>query len=79
MILSYDYLTLFMSTLSVPLTPDLLKHLEDLVKNGVFSSKAEAARQAIKQFIEDQAVREVLEASKEPSLAGDLDELAKKL
>ena len=79
MILSYDYLILFMSTLSVPLTPDLLKHLEDLVKNGVFSSKAEAARQAIKQFIEDQAVREVLEASKEPSLAGDLDELAKKL
>ena len=68
-----------MSTLSVPLPAELLRALENLVQSGTASSKAEAARQAIQKYIEDKAVEEVLQASKEPRLRGDIDELAAKL
>ena len=68
-----------MSTLSVPLTPDLLNGLENLVKGGIASSKAAAARRAIEKYLEDQAVEAVLKASKEPRLRGNLRDLMKKL
>lgn len=68
-----------MSTLSVPLPAELLKALEDLVRNGYAANKADAARKAIQKYIEDKAVEEILLASKEPSLEGDLDELLKKV
>lgn len=68
-----------MSTLSVPLPANLLTALENLVKKGSASSKADAARKAIEKYIEDMAVEDVLQASREPSLEGDLDELLKKI
>jgi len=68
-----------MSTLSVPLSSRLLRAIENLVKQGIVSSKAEAARKALEKYIEDIAVQEVLEASKEPRLKGNLKELMKKL
>lgn len=68
-----------MSTLSVPLSRGMMEGIEALVKQGVVSNKAEAARIALQRYLEDQAVQAVLKASKEPSLDGDLDELAKKL
>lgn len=68
-----------MTTLSVPLPSDMSQGLEALVKAGVASTKAEAARQAIQRYLEEQAVQAVLKASTEPSLTGDLDELANKL
>lgn len=68
-----------MSTLSVPLPPELIKALEDLIKQGAGSSKAELVRQAIQKFIEDKAVEDVILASNEPSLEGDLDVLLKKI
>ncbi len=68
-----------MSTLSVPLPAELLKALEKLVKNGDAANKADAARKAIKKYIEDKAVEDVILASKEPSLEGELDELLKKV
>lgn len=68
-----------MSTLSVPLSPEMLKAIDRLVEQGVVSNKAEAARQALQLYIEDQAVQAVLKASKEPTLKGNLDDLAKKL
>jgi metal-responsive CopG/Arc/MetJ family transcriptional regulator len=68
-----------MSTISVPLPKDLLAQLEDLVKRGVIPNKAEGARQALKKYIEELEVQEILQASKEPRLSGDLDDLAKKL
>lgn len=67
-----------MSTLSVPLSPNMLKAIEQLVKNGVAANKADLVRKAIDKFLEEQAIEAVLKASKEPRLAGDLDELAKK-
>lgn len=68
-----------MSVLSVPLPHDMMKSLEQLVQRGVAQNKAEAARKAIQLYLEDQAVEAVLKASKEPSLKGNLDKLAKKL
>lgn len=68
-----------MSTLSVPMPADLLSALENLVKKGAASSKADAARKAIEKYIEQMAVEDILQASREPSLEGDFDELLKKI
>lgn len=68
-----------MSTLSVPLNPEMMKAIEQLVKDGVAANKADAVRKALDMYLEEQAVQAVLNAMKEPSLEGDLDELAKRL
>jgi len=72
-----------MSLLSVPLTPELEKNINWLVDRGIAKNKADAARKAIEFFVEEQAVRDVLQAEKELKdgkvLRGNLDELAKKL
>lgn len=67
-----------MSTLSVPLTEDLLSQIDWLIQNGIAANRADAARKALKKYIDDQVVEQILRASKEPRLEGDLDELAKK-
>ncbi|OGJ47521.1 hypothetical protein A2336_02250 [Candidatus Peregrinibacteria bacterium RIFOXYB2_FULL_41_88] len=72
-----SYIT--MSTLSVPLSEEMQKGIESLVKRGLASNKAEAVRQAIKMYLEEQAVQDVRKAMNEPDLEGDLDALAKKL
>lgn len=79
MIISYDIIIHFMTTISVPLSADLLHHLEDLIKNGKASNKADAVRRALKFYIEQEAVEDVLRASKEPRLKGNLHDLAKML
>lgn len=68
-----------MSTLSVPLTPELEKMIDKLIQDGVAGNKAELARKAIEKMAEDHAVQVILEAEKEPDLKGDLDELMKKI
>ena len=68
-----------MTTISVPLTTDLLRSLDWLVDQGIASNRADAMRRALKAYSEQQAVEKVLQAEKEPSLEGDLDELARKL
>jgi len=80
MITSYDkIIQISMTTLSVPLSEDLLKGVNYLVKQGVASNKAEVVRQALKKYLEEQAVEAVLKATNEPSLKGDLDSLVKKI
>ena len=68
-----------MTTISVPLSAELLKILDQLVHDGLAVNKADAMRKALKKFSEDQAVERVLRAEKEPRLQGDLDELAAQL
>lgn len=68
-----------MTMISVPLTDHLLKALEELIAQGVASNKADAVRKAIQRFVEEQAVEDVLRASREPRLKGDLRKLSKKL
>ena len=67
-----------MSLLSVPLTPKLEKMIDKMIEDGVAPNKAELARKAIEKYAEDQAVQAVLDAEREPSLSGNLRELAKK-
>ena len=65
-----------MTTLSIPLTPELATFIAEETKNTGLT-KSDIMRQALKLYAEEQAVRKVLLARAEPSLEGDLDELAK--
>lgn len=68
-----------MSTVSVPLTDDMVKGIKILVKQGIAPTVSEAIRQAVRSYLEKQAVESVLRAAEEPSLRGNLDDLAKKV
>ena len=67
-----------MSTISVPLSPELQNQLDNLVKQGVASTRSAAVRKAIKLLAEKEAIEAVLRAEREPSLSGNLDDLLKK-
>ena len=67
-----------MSTISVPLSADLENTLNYLVESGYGSNKADVVRRAIKIVHEEEVIQKILKAQKEPSLKGDLRELAKK-
>lgn len=67
-----------MTTLSIPLPPEMAKSVEEEAKNSGLA-KADVVRAAIKLYLERQAVQKILHAMEEPSLSGDLDELAAKL
>ncbi len=67
-----------MSTLSVPLTPQLEKRIEELIASGYAPNKAEVMRKALKKAAEDEVVSRILSASADPViLYGDIDELAR--
>ncbi len=68
-----------MSTLSVPLTPKLEEFINQQVKSGRAANKADVVRRALIAMTEEEAVQEVLNASREPLMRGDLQELMKKL
>ncbi len=68
-----------MSTLSVPLTPHLEETVNRLVKEGYGANKADVVRKAIKRLSEEEAVKAILQAMKEPTLKGNLRELIKKI
>lgn len=68
-----------MSTLSVPINDDLREKMEFLVAQGLASNLAEIARTSLKKYLDEMAVKMVLEAKQQPSLSGDLDTLAKQL
>ncbi len=66
-----------MTTLSVPLTSDLVELVERLAKkNG--SNKAQVVRHALKMLAEEEAVMAVIKAEQEPNIRGDLKKLMKK-
>ena len=67
-----------MSTISVPLPAELEKFVNDQVKERG-SNKAEVVRVALRRMAEEEAVQSVLRAEQEPTLKGNLDELARKL
>jgi Arc/MetJ-type ribon-helix-helix transcriptional regulator len=67
-----------MTTLSVPLTPELAKFVEEATKSTGLT-KSDIMRQALTMYAEEQAVRKVLLATHEPSLNGDLRELMDQL
>lgn len=72
-----------MSTISVPLTSTLETFIDDMVRQGIASNKAEVVRRALVRFAEDQAVEAVLRSEQEARdgkiLRGDLRDLMKKM
>ncbi|HEY4501915.1 MAG TPA: hypothetical protein VJJ20_02515 [Candidatus Paceibacterota bacterium] len=68
-----------MSTISVPLTPELEEKLDNLVEQGVGENRAAVMRRALKRLSEEEAIEAVLRAQKEPYLKGDLRTLMRKL
>lgn len=67
-----------MTTLSVPLTPELAKFIEEATKSSGLT-KSDIMRQALTLYAEEQSVRKVLLAMSEPTLKGDLRELMSKI
>ncbi|MEK7128531.1 MAG: hypothetical protein AAB933_03140 [Patescibacteria group bacterium] len=72
-----------MSTISVPLNSKLELFLNNLVKSGFASNKAEVMRKALTRLSEEEAIFAVLKSEQEIKqgliLRGDLRELAKKI
>ncbi len=72
-----------MSTLSVPLPPDLEKFVLKMVKDGYASNKAEVIRRALKRLSEEEAVTAILKSEQEIKegklLRGDLREIIKRI
>ena len=68
-----------MATISVPISTAMAEFIANQIKIGNSSNKAEVVRKAIVLFREHEAIKEVLEAQKEPTLKEDLKVLAKKL
>ncbi|HLD20154.1 MAG TPA: type II toxin-antitoxin system ParD family antitoxin [Patescibacteria group bacterium] len=68
-----------MSTLSIPLTPQLETFIDEQVRLGRAANKADVVRKALRLLLEEEAVAQVLRAEKEPTLSGNLDELVKKI
>jgi len=67
-----------MSTISVPLPPNLEEFIDRMVKSGNAANKADVVRKALKRMSDEEAVEAILRAQKEPNLKGDLDVLARK-
>ena len=67
-----------MTTISVPIPAHMAEFIDNQIKIGNASNKADVVRRALISYAEKEAIDDVLEAMKEPSLRGDLKELAKK-
>ena len=67
-----------MTTLSVPISGDLEKFIEEMVKSGKGANKADVVRRALREYRENEALETVLQAQREPTLRGDLRKLMKK-
>lgn len=68
-----------MTTVSIPVSDNIRKKMDDLVRSGHANNLSDVARKAFQKYFDDLAVEAVLQAQKEPSLEGDLDELSQKL
>lgn len=72
-----------MSTISVPMPAHLEEALENLIKDGRGSNKAELVRRAVAKMVEEEAILSVLQAEQEVHegkiFKGDLMELLKKI
>ena len=67
-----------MTTLSIPVSGDLEKFIERMVRDGKGANKADVVRRALREYEENEIVERILKAEREPSLSGDLRTLMKK-
>jgi Arc/MetJ-type ribon-helix-helix transcriptional regulator len=72
-----------MSTISVPLTPELESALNRLVKSGVAETKAGVMRRALKKMSDEEAINDILEAQQEARegklIRGDIRKIIAKM
>jgi Arc/MetJ-type ribon-helix-helix transcriptional regulator len=72
-----------MTTLSVPISSEQEKFINDMVKSGRAANKAHAVRYAIQRLSEEEAIAAVREGEREitegKGLRGDLTKLLKKI
>ena len=72
-----------MSTLSVPLPKALELFIENMVKRGAASTKAEVVRQALSRYAEEDAIEMVLRAQQErkdgKEVRGNLKDILKRM
>jgi Arc/MetJ-type ribon-helix-helix transcriptional regulator len=70
-----------MTTISVPIPASMEESINNLIKSGYGSNKADVIRRSLSKTIEDEAIMDVLKAQKEieegKGLKGDLRELIK--
>lgn len=70
-----------MTTISIPITAELNDFIDEQVRIGNASSKAELIRRAIIKFKQDEFIKSIKEAQQDVKegrvFSGDLDELAK--
>jgi Arc/MetJ-type ribon-helix-helix transcriptional regulator len=71
-----------MTTLSIPVSGDLEKFIERMVKDGKGANKADVVRRALREYEENEAMKNILQSEKEFAegkfLKGDLREILKK-
>ena len=71
-----------MSTLSVPLTPQLEEMINRMIKSGYADNKASVVRKALRSLSEQKAIAAVLEGERDIRegrvFYGDLEKIAKK-
>lgn len=69
-----------MTTISIPITSELNEFIDEQVRIGNASSKAELIRRAIIKFKEEEFIKSILEAQEDVKrgrvFRGDLDKLA---
>lgn len=68
-----------MTTLSIPVPPHMEEFIQKQIKEGKAANKADVVRRALKALEEEEAIQAVLKAQREPTLKGDLRDIAKKL
>ena len=71
-----------MTTLSVPVSGDLEKFIEIMVRDGKGANKADVVRRALREYEENEALENILRSEREFTegkfLRGDLREILKK-
>jgi Arc/MetJ-type ribon-helix-helix transcriptional regulator len=70
-----------MANISIPIPNELNEFIDEQVRTGKASSKADLVRRAIKLFKEEEFIKDVLEAEEDVKrgrvFKGDLDTIAK--
>ena len=71
-----------MTTISVPLPPNMVEYIENEVRLGNFENKAQLIRKALEKFRENEAVESILRSERDVKegrvFYGDLKEISKK-
>ncbi len=68
-----------MPTLSIPVDDSVREQIEQFIAQGEFPSISAFGNRAFKKFLDELVVQQILESQEEPTLYGDLDELAEKI